>query len=216
MASRPEMLGNRTIGRKKARGVTWGFKPLQASLPLAGRLVGIFRAVSEVPVLAGLHTRQDLPLGRAIAFQLVGNDHPRHVGQPLQQLAEKLLRRFLVATALDENIQDVAILVDGPPQIGAYSLDGEEDLVQMPLIARPGPSAPQLIGRGLPELPAPIAYRFVRQQNAAFCHELFDVAVAEAKTEVEPDTVADDFGREPVARIRVGCGSWGFCRKVRF
>jgi hypothetical protein len=106
---------------------------------------------------------------------------------------------------LHENIQDVAVLIDRPPEIVTFAADGEEDLIQMPLIARLGASAPQLIGIDLPELPAPIAHRFVRQQNAAFCHELFDIAVAQAKPEVEPDTVADDFGRESVALIQVGC-----------
>lgn len=56
MASRPEVLGKRTIGRKKASGVTRGFKPLQASLPLMGRLMGILRTVVQIPMLPMVHT----------------------------------------------------------------------------------------------------------------------------------------------------------------
>jgi hypothetical protein len=109
---------------------------------------------------------------------------------------------------LHENIQDVAVLIERPPQRVTFAVDGEEDRIQMPRIARSGTPAPELIGMGLPELPAPIAHSFARQQNAAFGHELFDVAVAQAKAEVEPNTVAGDVGREPVALLRVGCGSW--------
>jgi hypothetical protein len=36
-----------------------------------------------------------------------------------------------------------------------FIVDGAEDLIEMPRIARPRPSVPQLIGLGLPEGPAP-------------------------------------------------------------
>jgi hypothetical protein len=102
---------------------------------------------------------------------------------------------------MNSNIQDVAVLIDRPPQIVTFAVDGEEDLIQMPLIARPGPSAPQLIGVGLPEFPAPIAHSFVRQQNAAFCQELFDITVAQAKANIQPHAVADDLCWEAMALI---------------
>jgi hypothetical protein len=60
-----------------------GLESPHAPLSLAGRLVRILRMVIEVPVLAVLHPRQSLLLRCAVAFQLVGNDHPQHVGQPL-------------------------------------------------------------------------------------------------------------------------------------
>src|SRR5262245_50306242 len=47
--------------------------------------MGILRAVVEIAVLAVLHAGQDLLFRGAVAFQLVGDDHPRHVRQSLQQ-----------------------------------------------------------------------------------------------------------------------------------
>jgi hypothetical protein len=38
--------------------------------------------------LAMFHTREHLPLGRTIAAELIRDDDPRHIGQPLQELAE--------------------------------------------------------------------------------------------------------------------------------
>ena len=67
MASRLAVLGNRTMGREEALGVTRGFKPLHAALPLAGRLVGMLRADIEVPVLAVFHPRSNLLLCGTIA-----------------------------------------------------------------------------------------------------------------------------------------------------
>src|SRR6266850_542601 len=43
--------------------------------------------------------------GRTIAFQFVRDDHPRHIGQPLQELAEESLRSLLIPAALHKNIQ---------------------------------------------------------------------------------------------------------------
>ena len=134
------MLRNRAIRREEALRVSRGFEPLHAPLPLAGGLVGVLRTVVKVPVLAVLHPRQHLLLRGPVAFEIVGDDHPRYVGQSLQQLAEKLLRRLLVSTVLDKNIQDMAILIDGPPEGVPGPIDRQKHLVQVPLVARPGAS----------------------------------------------------------------------------
>jgi site-specific DNA recombinase len=78
---------------------------------------------------------------------------------------------------------------------------------QVPLITGSGAPPAALIGIGLPEFPAPIPHGFVRQQNAALGHQLFDVPVAEAKAKVEPHTMADDLRREPMALVGIG-GGW--------
>jgi hypothetical protein len=98
----------------------------------------ILGAVVQIPMLPMFHTGQELMHGRTVAFQFVRDDHPRHIGQPLQELAEESLRGLLVATALDENIQDMAILVDGPPQVVAFAMNSQKDLVQVPLITGSG------------------------------------------------------------------------------
>jgi hypothetical protein len=67
-----------------------------------------------------------------------------------------------------------------------------QDSCQMPLGHRPGVPTTSLVSIGLSELPAPVAHGFVRQQDATFRHRLFDIPVAEAKAEGEPDAVTDD------------------------
>jgi hypothetical protein len=163
----------------------------------------MLRTVLEVPVLAVLHPRQHLWRRGAVASQLVGNDALRHIGQALQQRAEKPLGRLLVTSALDEDIEDMAVLVDGAPEIVTGAVDRQEYCIEMPRVARPGTPAAQLVGISLPKRPAPRAHRVVRPQHAALGHELFDIAIAQAKAEVQPDTVADDLGREPMALIRI-------------
>jgi hypothetical protein len=78
---RAEMRGDQAIGCEKALGMARGLESPHTELSLASRLVRILRTVIEVPVLAVLHPRRDLLLRGAVAFQLVGDDHPRHISR---------------------------------------------------------------------------------------------------------------------------------------
>jgi hypothetical protein len=100
--------------------------------------MGVLRTVIEIPVLAVLYTWQEFSLRRAIAFELIRDEDLGHVDQALEEFAEKLLRRLLVPAALDENIQHVAVLVHGAPEIMTFAVDGEEYLIQVPFVARSG------------------------------------------------------------------------------
>ena len=105
MPSRAEVLGNRSIGGKKALGVSWRLECLHAALTLAHGLVGVFRTIVEVVVLPMFHAREELPLGCSVAFQLIGGEHPRDILAPFEQLAEKFLGSRFTPPMLHQNIQ---------------------------------------------------------------------------------------------------------------
>src|SRR5262245_27268382 len=115
MPSWSKVLGNGSIRREKALGMTGRFEPLHATLPLARRPMGVLTPIIEVATLPVFYPGQHLTLRRAIAFELIRDDYPWYVLQPLEQLAKKLLRRLLIAPALDQDIQDVVVLINGPP-----------------------------------------------------------------------------------------------------
>jgi hypothetical protein len=79
---------------------------------------------------------------------------------------EELLGRFLVATTLHQDIEDVSVLVDGTPEIVPFTGDREEHFGQVPLVPRPGPGATQLIGICLAKLPAPFADGLIGHEHA--------------------------------------------------
>jgi hypothetical protein len=83
MPSRSEMLGDGSIRRQKSLGMPGGFDPLHAIFSLACRPMHVLTAVIEVATLAMLHPGQDLALRRAVALQLIHDDDPRYVLQPL-------------------------------------------------------------------------------------------------------------------------------------
>jgi hypothetical protein len=63
------------------------------------------------------------------------------------------------------------------------------------------PSAPHLLGISWPLRPTPLPHDYIG-------HQPFDVAVAEAEAEGEPDTMAHYLRRKPRALRRAGCGWW--------
>jgi hypothetical protein len=58
-----------------------------------------------------------MPKCRAVRTQLVGDQQFRREALLLEQLAHQPQRSALVASALNQHIQDLALVVDGAPQI---------------------------------------------------------------------------------------------------
>jgi hypothetical protein len=93
-------------------------------------------------MLAMFDTRQELPLCGTVTFQLIRDKDPRDVGEPLEQLAEEPLGGSRVPVTLDQYVKGVAILVQGPPQIVALTVNAQQHVIQMPRVTRPGASTP--------------------------------------------------------------------------
>ncbi len=125
-----------SVHGQESLGLTRRFEPSHLSLSLPCRLVGDLGSVVCVLVGAVDDGWHDTPMRRRVASQLVGDQPPRHAALTLQQLAKKTFRSPAVPTRLDEDVDDVAVLIDGTPEILPLSLDGDEDLVQVPRVTR--------------------------------------------------------------------------------
>ena len=66
--------------------------------------MGDFGAIVLVTFRAMDDGRHDVPMGRAIASQLVGDQPPRHATLPLQHFAEEAFGGFPSTARLDENL----------------------------------------------------------------------------------------------------------------
>jgi hypothetical protein len=154
-------------------------------------------------VLAVLHTRENLPLRGAVAFQLVGDDHPGRILAPFQQLAEELLGRFLVPTAMHQNIQHSTVLIDRPPEIVPFAVNREKHLIQMPLVPWLQTTASQLVGIALTEFTTPFPDGFVRGNDSPGEQQFLNIAIARAEAEIDLHRVADDLGWEAVILVTV-------------
>jgi hypothetical protein len=147
----------------------------------------------------GLAEAKHLTLRHTVASQLVCDDHPRLGLQSPEQLLEEALGGFRIAPFLNQDVQRNTILINSAPEIVLHALDPNEDLVQVPLVARSWSAAAQAVGKVLAEFPAPAPDRLVGDGYASFSQYQLDVTQAQAEDVIQPDGVADDLGGEPMA-----------------
>lgn len=151
------------MGREKPLGMTGGFEPAHLLLPLSGWWMGESGTVIQSLVLAVLDAWHQLLASDFIAFEFVGDDHPRHIAQSLEELAKKTLGGALVAARLNQNIQHA----HRSPERVTSPVDAEIDLVQMLCIAVPGHPTVPFVGEVLAEFQTPLADRLVGDDGAA-------------------------------------------------
>lgn len=116
----------------------------------------------------------------------------------LEQLAHQFEGGGLVPLALNEHLQDLAFVIDDPPQRHQSAADAHDHFVQVPVPAERRPEALQVAGDRWPERHHPAAHRLVRHVEAALRQELFDIAVAQREPQMQRDrgwTMTRDFGR---------------------
>jgi hypothetical protein len=169
--------------------------------------MGVLRPIVQILRSTMHHAAHQPSVGHTVAGQLVGDQDPRHGPQPRRQPTEEPLRGPGITAGGDQDVQNIPVLVDSPPQVVALPTDLDEHLVEMPLIARARSTATQSVGEGLTELAAPLMDGPVRDQDTAREHHLLDLPQAQGKAEVQPHTVTDDLHRvtvPPVQRRRRG------------
>jgi hypothetical protein len=94
-----------------------------------------------VGILLGIvgNAWQDRSTGSSIARQLVGDDPKWLLALTAQQPAKEPLGRTLIAARLQQNIDDITILIHGPPKTLLLAVDSDEEFVQIPGITEASP-----------------------------------------------------------------------------
>ena len=137
---------------------------------------------------------KQVALCHAVASQLVGHDHPRHIVHPLQPAPEEALGGFGISALLNEDVEHNAGLIHAAPKMVLHALDPDEHLVQVPPVPGPWPSAAQAVGKAPAELPAPAPNSLIGDDNATFSQEQLDIPQAEAEHMEQPDSMPDNLG----------------------
>ena len=97
---------------------------------LARRLVRILRSIVQPPVATMLNARHDLLLGCSVTSKLVRNEDTWHTLATFEQFTEERLGRPFVPSALNEDIQDVAILIYRTPEVRNLAIDRQKHFVK--------------------------------------------------------------------------------------
>jgi hypothetical protein len=87
--------------------------------------------------------------------------------EPLRSLRKNFFAAALLRRRCTRG-ENMAVLVDGAPEVIAVAIDGQKHLIQVPLVVKPGPLTPELMGIPLPELAAPFADGLIRHDDSSF------------------------------------------------
>src|SRR5271154_555534 len=94
----------------------------------------------------------------------------------LQQLAHELQRGALVPPAVDQHIEDLALGIDGAPQIDHAAVDFQVHLIQMPSRMGLGSAFAQVCCDHRSEMVHPASNGLVGDHDPAFRQQILDVA----------------------------------------
>src|SRR3954464_8826103 len=143
-----------------------------------------------------------MPKRRSVRAQLVGGQQFRREALFPEQLAHEPECCALVAAALHQHLENLALVIDGAPQVHSLSGDANYHLVEVPPVAWAWAGASKSTGERRPELQNPAPHRLIGNLQAPLGQKLLDVAVAQGETEIKPDRMLDDRRREAVAAVR--------------
>ena len=133
--------------------------------------------------------------------QLVGGESVRRIALTLQCLSKEALGGVGITSSLYEDVDHITILTGGSPKIMDLPEDGDEGFVDTPGFAERAFSALEPSAETGAELQTPAANRLIRYLNTPLGKEIFDISEAQVESMIQPDGVADDFGRKLVAVI---------------
>src|SRR5205823_5748506 len=85
----------------------------------------------------------------------------------LEELAEQAFGGLLVTPALDENIENEPVLVDGTPDPMLLPGDADDDLIEVPLVATARRALTNAVGEFPAEFKAPLPDRLVTEMPRA-------------------------------------------------
>src|SRR5712672_172727 len=139
--------------------------------------------------------------GRAVGAQLVGCHPLRREALLAEQLAHELDGRRPVSAALDQDLEDLAFMVDGTPQVHMLARDPHDHFVEMPSIARSGAAPPQIASDHRSEFEHPTANALVGDVEPTLGKQLLDIAIAQSEAQVEPNRVLNHGRRKTVPAI---------------
>ena len=160
-----------------------------------------FGAVVRVAVRAVGDRWHHQPVRGRITPQLIGDQAAGETALPLQQLPEEPDGGAPIPSRLDQDVDGVAVLVHGPPQVLLATVDGDEQLIEMPRVSEPPASLPESSSIRAAERSTLPSDRFIGDRDAPLGQEVLNIPTTEAEAKVEPDGVSDDVWRESIAVV---------------
>src|SRR6266436_8140177 len=127
------------------------------------RILGPIVLTQALLMVAG---KPEMPEGSAVRAQLVGRHLFRREALLAEQLAHEPDSCALVSSALNQDLEDLALMIDRAPQVHMPAGDPDDHFVEMPSVARSGAAPPQIASDHRSEFEHPTAKRSRRRCRA--------------------------------------------------
>jgi hypothetical protein len=147
-------------------------------------LVTVFGTVIQAFVRPVFCARIHLLDGWDVAGQLIREDHARPGRLPIKEALQERFRCRLVASLLEEDVEDHAVRIDRTPEIPGAPADAQLHFIQVPPVTGSGSAPLDLRREAWPELEAPPADRLVRDHDPASGEHLLHLSIAHGKPRV--------------------------------
>jgi hypothetical protein len=118
-----------------------------------------------------------MPMSRArgaVRAELIGDQDTRSAGRFAKELAKQAFGGASVATALNQSIEDKAVLIDGAPKPVLFAIDGDHDFIAAPLVTELRRAPAHFVGEVSPEFLSPAPDGFVTDDHTAGGQKIFD------------------------------------------
>lgn len=135
VAGNVKEVGDRTADGNETLKLSRGFEALHDPLSPPDRLMGVFCPIVQSLVRGMLDAWHHLPLGCTVGSQLVSDHHSRRTSLSFQKLSHQTPYSLGIAAPLLQNVKDEVILIDSAPKPLFLTGDGDDNLIEVPLIA---------------------------------------------------------------------------------
>lgn len=169
--------------------------------------MGVFCPIVQSLVRAMPDAWHDLPLGCSVGSQLVSDYHTWRAALPFQKLSHQTLFSLGISATLHQNVKDEAILIYSAPKPVFLTRDGDDTLIEVPLIAEPAHrSLADIIGEMSAEFLRPQPHGLVRDVDATRGQQILDHVQTERETEIMPRGMGNHVRWKSVTTIKRGTG----------
>ena len=177
-----EKISDLIVYRQEFLDLPWRFEPLHDPLSSPRRLMRILRPIVQPFVLAVFHVQAHVLARCAVGFELVRDHDARRPRGLLEQLPHKPLRGGSISSALNEDVENEAVLIDGAPEPMLLAGDCDDNLIEMPFIATNRRAAADPFGEFPTKLLGPAANGFMADDDPMRGQHLLNHPQAEDMT----------------------------------
>jgi len=131
-------------------------------------LVRHFCSIVRINMIDVCDGRHDRAMSGAIASEFVGHQPPGFSPLAFEKTVEKAFSRTLIAAALHQNINDIAVLINRTPQILPFPLNCDKDFVDVPGIAQASLLVFEFSSIVRPKLLTPLPNGLIGHRDATF------------------------------------------------